>query len=156
MGDVVVFSQRGVDIYTHGDFEGQGVYFPHSLFGKIYLRIPLFQPWGLVSEGFPYVYIEHPDIEDARKQEEKSGFHSVFVNHGDGESELPASTLRNVASQPIRVASFVKVLPRDDPSGRLLGSEDFLVFHDWRITIDGVSRPIEGYSLLPRGFHGER
>lgn len=156
MGDVVVFSERGVDLYPHGDFQERGVYYSRGLFDPMYLRIPLFQPWGLVLESFPYVYIEHTDTNDFQKQEKKSGFHSVYVNHGEGETELPASTHRNVASQLIRVASFVKVLSRDDPYGRLLGSEDFLVFHDCRITIDGKSRLIEDHNLLPRGFHGER
>ena len=156
MGDVVVVSHRGADIYTHGDFEEKGVYFSRGLFGDMYLRIPLLKPWGLVSEGFPYEYVEHPDIKDSLRQEHKKGFHSILVSHGEGETELSASTHRKVASQPIRVASLVKILSRDDLSGRLLGSEDFLVFHDWRITIDGVSRPIEGHNLLPSGFRGER
>lgn len=156
MGDVVVVSDRGEDIYTHRDFEVKGVYFSRGLFHPMYLRIPLFKPWGLVLEGLPYEYADHLDIKDALRHEDKHGFHSIFVSHREGETELSASTLKKVASPPIRVASFVEVLPRDGPSGRLLGSEDFLVFHDWRITLDEKSRLIEDLNLLPSGIRRER
>lgn len=156
MGDVVVVSDRGEDIYTHGDFEEKGVYFSRGLFHPMYLRIPLFMPWGLVLEGLPYEYVDHPDIIDALKQEGKKRSHSIFVSHSEGETELLTSTLNQVASPPIRVESFLKVLPRDDPSERLFGSDDFLVFHDWRSTLDGESRSIENLKLLPSGIRGER
>lgn len=156
MGDVVVVSYRGEDIYTHGDFEVKGVYFSRGLFHPMYLRIPLFTPWGLVLEGLPYEYVDHLDIKDALIDEVKKGFHSIFVSHREGETELLTSTLNQVASPPIRVESFLKVLPRDDPSERLFGSDDFLVFHDWRTTLDGESRSIENLKLLPSGIRGER